>query len=62
MNKSNPAITRFDCSCFDGEYITGDITAEYLDRIEASRGGGKANIEPDEDQMELDLAMSATSM
>jgi amidophosphoribosyltransferase len=62
VNKSNPAITRFDCSCFDGEYITGDITAEYLDRIEASRGGGKANIEPDEEQMELDLAMSATSM
>jgi amidophosphoribosyltransferase len=62
VNKSNPAITRFDCSCFDGEYITGDITAEYLDRIEASRGGGKANTEADEDQMELDLAMSATSM
>jgi amidophosphoribosyltransferase len=62
VNKSNPAITRFDCSCFDGEYITGDITAEYLDRIEASRGGGKANIELDEEQMELDLAMSATSM
>ena len=62
VHKSNPSITRFDCSCFDGEYITGDITAEYLDRIEASRGGGKANLEPDEDQMELDLAMSATSM
>ncbi len=62
VNKSNPAITRFDCSCFDGEYITGDITVEYLDRIEASRGGGKANILPDEEQMELDLAMSATSM
>jgi len=62
VHKSNPTITRFDCSCFDGEYITGDITAEYLDRIEASRGAGKANIEPDEDQMELDLAMSATSM
>ena len=62
VNKSNPAITRFDCSCFDGEYITGDITPEYLNRIEASRGGGKANQEPDDDQMELDLAMSATSM
>jgi amidophosphoribosyltransferase len=62
VNKSNPAITRFDCSCFDGEYITGDITAEYLNRIEASRGGGKANQELDDDQMELDLAMSATSM
>ncbi len=62
VNKSNPSITRFDCSCFDGEYITGDITVEYLDRVDASRGGGFANIEPDDEQMELDLAMSATSM
>jgi amidophosphoribosyltransferase len=62
VNKSNPAITRFDCSCFDGEYITGDITAEYLNRVEASRGGDKTNKEAEEDQMELDLAMSATSM
>jgi amidophosphoribosyltransferase len=62
VNKSNPAITRFDCSCFDGEYITNDITPEYLNRIEAARGAGKANKQPDEDQMELDLAMSVTSM
>jgi amidophosphoribosyltransferase len=62
VNKSNPAITRFDCSCFDGEYITGDITAEYLNRIENARGACKANLELDEDQLELDLAMSVTSM
>jgi amidophosphoribosyltransferase len=62
VNKSNPAITRFDCSCFDGIYITGDITTDYLNRVESSRGAAKANPEPDEDQLELDLAMSATSM
>ncbi len=62
VNKLNPAITRFDCACFDGEYITGDITAEYLDRIENARGAGKANKTKEDDQMELDLAMSATSM
>jgi amidophosphoribosyltransferase len=62
VNKSNPAITRFDCSCFDGEYITGDITPEYLNRIENSRGTGKVAPAPDDDQMELDLAMSVTSM
>ena len=33
----NPNITRFDCSCFDGEYVTGDIDATYLDNLEASR-------------------------
>ncbi|QEI05863.1 amidophosphoribosyltransferase [Pigmentiphaga aceris] len=34
----NPAITQFDASCFDGHYITGDITPEYLDRTERRRG------------------------
>jgi amidophosphoribosyltransferase len=35
----NPAIRRFDCSCFDGVYITGDISPEYLDSLAAGRGG-----------------------
>ena len=62
VRKCNPAIIRFDCSCFDGEYITGDITAEYLDRVEGARAGGKANKSLDDEQMELDLAMSVSSM
>ena len=33
----NPAITCFDTSCFDGNYITGDITPEYLAAVEAAR-------------------------
>jgi amidophosphoribosyltransferase len=35
----NPAMTRFDASCFDGDYITGDITPEYLTRLGQARGG-----------------------
>jgi amidophosphoribosyltransferase len=27
----------FEASCFDGTYVTGDITAEYLDRLEYMR-------------------------
>jgi len=34
----NPSIQRFDCSCFDGVYITGDVSPEYLDRLAAGRG------------------------
>ena len=37
----NPALTRFDLSCFDGQYVTGDVTPEYLDHIERSRGARK---------------------
>ncbi|TID28985.1 amidophosphoribosyltransferase, partial [Avibacterium paragallinarum] len=33
VQQENPAIKGFDCSVFTGEYITGDITAEYLDQI-----------------------------
>jgi amidophosphoribosyltransferase len=62
VRKINPAITNLDASCFDGNYITGDITPHYLDVIEALRGGGKANRSIDEDQMELDLAINAASM
>ena len=30
-------ITEFDTSCFSGEYVTGDITDDYLSRLEAAR-------------------------
>ncbi|MGA7813565.1 amidophosphoribosyltransferase [Caballeronia sp.] len=33
----NPALGEFDASCFDGKYVTGDITTEYLDRLESAR-------------------------
>jgi len=35
--EGNPDIRHFDASCFNGEYITGDVTPEYLDRIERRR-------------------------
>lgn len=33
----NPAMKNFDASCFDGHYVTGDITPEYLDALEKER-------------------------
>ncbi len=35
--EGNPKITKFDTSCFDGVYCTGDVTAEYLHHIEVLR-------------------------
>lgn len=35
--KGNPAIKDFDTSVFDGRYLTGDITQQYLDDIERDR-------------------------
>ena len=33
----NPALTQFEASCFDGHYVTGDVTPEYLDHLERMR-------------------------
>jgi amidophosphoribosyltransferase len=36
----NPKVTNFEDSCFSGRYITGDVTQEYLDGVEAQRRDG----------------------
>ena len=36
----NPKVTNFEDSCFSGIYITGDVTQEYLDGVEAQRRDG----------------------
>ena len=33
----NPEADGFDCSVFNGEYITGDVDQNYLDRVESLR-------------------------
>jgi amidophosphoribosyltransferase len=52
----NPAVQNFETSCFSGAYITGDITKEYLDGVEASR---RENVHEAavaaENQLDLDL-------
>src|SRR5690606_10021751 len=35
--EGNPKIEAFDCSVFNGEYVTGDIDAAYLTRLERMR-------------------------
>lgn len=36
-NEGNPEITKFECSVFDGNYITGDVDAKYLQKLEDKR-------------------------
>lgn len=55
----NPRITSLEASCFDGHYITGDITREYLDKLEFARNNPKAAIEDAvTSQLNLNLARS----
>ena len=59
----NPAINFFETSCFDGCYVTGDITAEYLSIVENNRGTAPVTVEdtdlPAVSQLDLNLASTA---
>ncbi len=48
----NTAIAGFDASCFDGVYVTGDITADGIAQLNEGRNGGD---EGDEDTSRLSL-------
>jgi amidophosphoribosyltransferase len=37
VQQGNANITEFDCSCFNGKYVTGDIDKNYLQDIEDLR-------------------------
>jgi len=47
----NPRLTDFEASCFDGNYITGDITSDYLRELalerDQSRGEADADVAED---------------
>lgn len=51
----NPKIKDFDCSCFDGKYVTGDISEAYLAKIESMRADGKKSKKPANSITQLDL-------
>jgi amidophosphoribosyltransferase len=37
VRHDNSGITEFDTSCFSGEYVTGDVTEDYLAQLEQRR-------------------------
>jgi amidophosphoribosyltransferase len=56
VREANPALTRFEASCFNGVYITGDVTSEYLASLERSRNASRQEGEDEpEENNQLDL-------
>jgi len=49
-HEGNPHVDDFECSAFDGKYITGDVGEDYLRRISAARNDLTKN------QQELDFS------
>ncbi|NVK24025.1 MAG: amidophosphoribosyltransferase [Gammaproteobacteria bacterium] len=37
VSETNKTLTKFETSVFDGDYITGDITQDYLDSLDSAR-------------------------
>ncbi|MDR1935307.1 MAG: amidophosphoribosyltransferase, partial [Candidatus Accumulibacter sp.] len=62
VREINPRIDIFDCSCFDGRYVTGDITASYLNAIERAREcKSAAAFVDDGDSRQLDLNLKTVT-
>lgn len=55
VKAENPSIQSFDTSCFDGRYITGDVTSAYLDYIEDVRNGDAQPHSIETQQLDLNL-------
>jgi amidophosphoribosyltransferase len=45
ITEAAPELTRFDTSIFDGVYVTGDITEEYLNMLEQKRNDAAKHTE-----------------
>jgi amidophosphoribosyltransferase len=55
VRAENPNIQDFDTSCFDGRYITGDVTTAYLDYVEDVRNGDVQPHSIETQQLDLNL-------
>ena len=54
--KENTSLENFDCSCFDGQYVTSDIDEIYLSKIESIRSDTEHNKQSNSsNQLDLNL-------
>ena len=60
VQKGNRSIKRFDCSCFDGRYVTKTVDSEYLDKISVLRNDtAKESTEDPTNVVAMDLHNNA---
>ena len=54
--QENTLLKNFDCSCFDGQYVTSDIDEIYLSKIESIRSDTEHNKQSNSsNQLDLNL-------
>jgi amidophosphoribosyltransferase len=59
VRRGNRAITNFDCSVFTGEYVSGGVTVDYLERLERSRSDSAKEQRRTSERAVIDLYNSA---
>jgi len=47
VRAANPKIKEFEASCFDGYYVTGDVTADYLSHLAEERPEARGDADSD---------------
>ena len=57
--KDAPKFDGFDASCFDGVYVTGDISADDIARLNAGRAGQDESADSDTSRLALPNAQDA---
>ena len=63
VHQSNPRLKQFETSCFDGIYITGDVTSEYLGELEIRRDDKRQEQGEDDEEGDRDrVNVSASSI
>jgi len=58
ISKVNPMLKSFETSCFDGKYITGDVTPDYLSALESQRNDGLIKLQR-KSSTQLDLSFAS---
>jgi amidophosphoribosyltransferase len=59
VRRGNPQLKRFDASCFNGQYVTGDIDRDYLDCLARERADAIKNARAGVDNAIIDLHNNA---
>ncbi|HHO69189.1 MAG TPA: amidophosphoribosyltransferase [Gammaproteobacteria bacterium] len=59
VRRGNPDITHFDCSVFTGEYVTGGVSDDYLDHLEALRNDSAKDVRRSAEQEVIELHNNA---
>ena len=53
VRESRPSMTEFETSCFNGIYVTGDVDASYLDKLQTARADANKDNSTDEELVDV---------